>query len=237
MALQHWAKRRLFQSQHNDLVGQIEWKCCHWLCWSLCDESLLCGFGNWEIWWKYDGKWSMKNRKCFWLNDGRVAFLCSKNRVDVQCLELTIPWGGPAAWISSTLFLQTQDLGQDGEQSALGAGVCNRARVPVLRVLLHHRLPPASCPPRSAWLPFPCYKKSSNPKTNLGVCSDTNNNEEFAKVPKWVFFYFGGSCGFLVFFVLVYVLTLPPLFGSFLLSVSNKKKVLNYCYLRFVCPA
>lgn len=146
----------------------------------------------------------MKTKKWFWLNDGRVAFLCSKNCLDVHCLELTGLQDGPPAWISSTLFLQTQDLGLDGEQFALGAGVCNGVRVPVLRVLLHHSLPPASCPLQSAWLPFPCYKKSSNPKTNLRVCSDTNNNEEVVKVLNWVFFCFGGSWGSGVFIVLCF---------------------------------
>ena len=170
IALQHWA---------NDPVGQMQWKCCHWLCWSLCDESLLCSFGYWEIWQK-SSKPSMKNRKWFWLNDGWAAVLCSKNHVDVHCSGLTTPRGSPPMWISSTLFLQTWDLGQDEEQIALGAAVCNGERVPVLRVLLHCRLLPASGPPQSA-----CYKKSLNPKPNLRLCCDTNNNEEFVKVLKW----------------------------------------------------
>lgn len=180
----------------------------------------------------------MKTKKWFWLNDGWVAFLCSKNCLDVHCLELTRLQGGPPAWISSTLFLQTWDLGLDGEQFALGAGVCNGARVPVLRVLLHHRRPPASCPLQSAWLPFPCYKKRSNPKPNFRVCSDTNNNEELVKVLNWVFSVSGGVgvLGFLLCYGF-FNLTLPPLFRSLLLSVSNKKKFLNCCYLSFVCPA
>lgn len=161
---------------------------CHQLCWFLCDESLLCSFSNRNL-----GQITeiVYEKQKVTLNDGWAMFLCSKNRVDVHCWDLTVPWGCPPAWICSTLFLRTHELGQDGSSLPW---------VPTLRVLLPHRLSPASCPSQSAWLPC-LFSKESHHNPNLRICSDTSNNEDLVKVLNWVFSYFvGENWGFYFFF-------------------------------------
>lgn len=60
------------------------------------------------------------------MNDAQVAFLCSRNHVDIACSVLTTPRGGLCQRVP-TLLLWMCDLGQDGEWFASGAGEGARA--------------------------------------------------------------------------------------------------------------
>lgn len=60
------------------------------------------------------------------MNDAQVAFLCSRNHVDIACSVLTTLRGGLCQLVP-TLLLWMCDLGQDGEWFASGAGEGARA--------------------------------------------------------------------------------------------------------------
>lgn len=196
---------------------------CHQLCWFLCDESLLCSFSNRNL-----GQITeiVYEKQKVTLNDGWAMFLCSKNRVDVHCWDLTVPWGCPPAWICSTLFLQTHELGQDGSslpwvpECVAGWGFCC----------------PTGCPQPPA-LPSQPGCHVYFPKSHT-----ITPTSEFALTPAtmkilwkcWTEYFpiLWGKIGGFIFF-----LTLPALIGSLPPLVSDMKKFLNGCYLSFVYPA
>lgn len=104
-----------------------------------------------------------------------VVFLCSKNHVDVHCLELQVSQDGPPAWIHSMLFSQAPNLGQDGERFALGSGCVTG------KGACAEGAAPSQVAASLAAISI-LQKTSSNTKPNLSVCSDTNNNEELVKM-------------------------------------------------------
>lgn len=84
VALQHRARRRLFQSQHNDPVVQMLWKHCHWLRipgYIAIDFAAYSGVSSAAK--ESKDRFGPKPRSFLWkslgLNDGSVPFLHSDN--------------------------------------------------------------------------------------------------------------------------------------------------------------
>lgn len=191
VALQHQAKRRLFQSQHNNPVAQILWKLCHWLMISGYIGTEFAAYRGMRVSCAVsEGKESKerfepKPRNCLWGTASHFDWMMVKWFFYIQRIQVE-PKNPLGLY---TFFLQTQEPGQDGEQFALGAHTEGAA----LPSLLPSVSPAA----------MPMLQKKSHHNPNLSCCSDSSNNEELVKVLNWVLFYFvGENWGMLFFFQL-----------------------------------
>lgn len=205
VALQHRAKRRLFQSQHNNPVVQILWKHCHWLIISgyiATDFAAYCGMRvscAVSVGKESKDRFGPKTRNGLWGTEIHFdwmmiqwCFHTQRIQVDFHCWNLKILWGCPA-------FSCRHNWDRMGS-SLLWVPKC----VTGWGCPLWGCCCPKGCPQPPALSQLGCHAhvtKKSHHNPNLRICSDSSNNEELVKVLNWVLFYFVGEYwGFYFFF-------------------------------------